>query len=164
MLLWCNPPLTGSNRTLGRRVVAGCIGDVRMSAERCGAVAIRGSSEGRGTWHLAGLVVMRGALPGMMLCVCHDCVHFVNHSARLVVGLGANMMGGGISYKRKHRKLWRNGVHWLSLLKRHPLFGHPLFGHPLFVRGNIWHPLQISLLKDPFVPRVSDIHHRTGKG
>jgi hypothetical protein len=31
----------------------------------------------------------------MLLCVCHECMRFVNCSAYLVVGLGADMMGRG---------------------------------------------------------------------
>jgi hypothetical protein len=98
MLLWCNPPSRGRNRTLGHREVAGCIGDARMHVERRGAVAIGGSSKGRGMWRLTAVFVMRGVLPGMLLHVRCECVRFVNCSACLVVGLGANMKGGGISY------------------------------------------------------------------
>ncbi len=38
--------------------------------------------------------VMRGTLPGMLLHVCCEYVRSVNYSACLLVGLGANMMGG----------------------------------------------------------------------
>jgi hypothetical protein len=65
-----------------------------MHVDRCGAVAIGRSGEGRGTWCLTAVFVMRGALPGMLLRVCHECVRFISCSARLVVQLGANMMGG----------------------------------------------------------------------
>jgi hypothetical protein len=37
--------------------------------------------------------VIRGMLPGMLFHVLRECVHFVKCSARLVVGLGADMMG-----------------------------------------------------------------------
>ncbi len=73
---------------------AGCIDDVWMHVEHCGAVAIGESSEGRDTWHLTAVIVMRGTLPGMLLHVHRECVCFVNCSAHLVVGLGVNMMGG----------------------------------------------------------------------
>jgi hypothetical protein len=94
MLLWRKPPSAGSNWTLGHRVVAGCIGGVWMHAEHHGAVVIGRSSKGKGTWCLTAMFVLRGALPGMLLHVHLECVRFVNCSARLVVGLGANMMGG----------------------------------------------------------------------
>jgi hypothetical protein len=105
-------------------VLAGCIGAVRLRDDHrgCGAVAIGRSDKGRGTCCLTAMSVMRGMLPGMLLRVCRECVHFVNQ------GLGANMMGG-ISYTCERGKLWRHVVCQLSLFKRHPLFGHPLFGH-----------------------------------
>jgi hypothetical protein len=61
---------------------------------------------------------------------------------------------GGIGNACK--QLWRHVDCLFCIVKHHPLFGHPLFGHPLFVGGNIWHPLQISLWEDPFVPGVRE--------
>ncbi len=98
MLLWHNPPSTGSNWTLGHCVVAGCVGAVWMHVESCGAVMFGRSSKGRCTWCLTALFVMRGELPGMLLQVYRECVHFVTCSACLVVELGGNMMGRHQSY------------------------------------------------------------------
>ncbi len=94
MLLCCNPPSTGSNWTLGRCVVASWVGAVWICVDRHCAVEIRKSGEGRGTWHLRAVFVMRGTLPCMLLRVRRECVRFVDCSAHLVVGLGADMMGG----------------------------------------------------------------------
>jgi hypothetical protein len=106
MTLLCrNPPSTGSNQNLGHCVVAGCIVAVWIRVDHLGAVAIGRSGKGRGTWHLRAVFVMRGMLPGMLLHVCRECVRFINCSARLVVGLDANMMGGGIGYTCKSGKL-----------------------------------------------------------
>jgi hypothetical protein len=95
MMLLCRNPLpTGSNRTLGCCMVAVCASTVLRHVNHCGAVAIWMSGKGRGTWHLGTVFVIRGMLPGMLFCVLHECVRFVNCSARVVVGLGSNMMGG----------------------------------------------------------------------
>jgi hypothetical protein len=40
--------------------------------------------------------VMIGTLPGMLFCVCWECVRFVNFNLRFCVGLGAFMMGGAL--------------------------------------------------------------------
>ncbi len=76
--------------------MAGCVGAAWIHVDHHGAVAIGMSGKGRGTWHLRAVFVIRGMLPGMLLRVCHECVHFVNRSAHLVAGLGANMMGGAL--------------------------------------------------------------------
>ncbi len=95
MLLCCNPPpSTGSNRTLGHCVVAGCNGVVWICVDCHGVVEIRSSIKDRGTWCLRAVLVMKRTLSGMLLCVCHECVRFINCSSRLVVGLSADMMGG----------------------------------------------------------------------
>ncbi len=97
---------------------------------------------------------MRGMLPGMLFCVFCECVRFAKRSARLLVGLGADMIEGGIG--NMCERLWRHVDCWFCVVKRHPLFRHPLFEHPLFIGGNIWRPLQISLWEDPFVPGVHE--------
>ncbi len=96
MLLCCNPPSTWRNWTLGRRVVAVCVGAVWRCIDHRGVVAKGMSGKGRGTWSLGVVFVIRGALPGMLFHVLCECVCFVNCRARLVVGLGANMMGGAL--------------------------------------------------------------------
>ncbi len=94
MLLWHNPPSTGSNQTLGHCVVAGCIGAVWMSVDHRGVIAIGRSGKERDTWRFIAMFVMSRTLPGMLLRVRREYVCFVNCNSRLVVGLGADMMGG----------------------------------------------------------------------
>ncbi len=94
MLLCRKPPSSGRNQTLGCHVVAVCNGAGWRHVNHQGAVAIRMSGKGRGTWHWGAVFVMRGTLPGMFFYVFHECVRFVKRSACLVVGLGANMIGG----------------------------------------------------------------------
>ncbi len=92
---------------------------------------------------------MRGMLPGMLFCVLHECVCFVKRSARLVVGLGANMIGGALVIRA-------SSCGGMLFVCSASTIVNPLFGHPLFVGGNIWRPLQISLWEDPFVPGVHE--------
>ncbi len=136
-------------------MVAVCVGAVWRCVDPCGAVAINMSGKGRGTRRLGAVFVIRGTLPGMLFLVLRECVHFLNPSAHLVVGLGTNMIGGHW-YMCKCGKLWWHVVCRFSDFKLHLLFGHPLFGQPLFAGGNIWRPLQISLWEDPFVPGVPE--------
>jgi hypothetical protein len=81
-------------------VVAMCVGAVWRCVDCRGAVAIRVSGKERGKWHLGAVFVIRGALPGMLFRVLRACMRFVNRSTCLVVGLGANMMGGHWLYKQ----------------------------------------------------------------
>jgi hypothetical protein len=95
MMLLCRyPPSTGRNGTLGHCVVTVCVGAVWRRVNHCSAVAIRMSGKERGAWCLGAVFVIRGALLGMLFRVLHECLCFVNCSAHLVVGLGADMMEG----------------------------------------------------------------------
>ena len=61
----------------------------------CCGIAITGAriGLGKGPW-VDGVLVMAGTLPGLLLRVCLECVHFVNLSMRQAVGLGAAIVGG----------------------------------------------------------------------
>jgi hypothetical protein len=57
-------------------------------------VAVRGGRRG-------GACVIGGRVPGILLHVSRHCTHFVNFSARFVVGLGAFMIGRASDIRRR---------------------------------------------------------------
>jgi hypothetical protein len=88
------PLSMGTKRTRGRWVVNGAhvVGGVRDDC--CGVGVGTAGTMGRG--HPGACQVILGTLPRVLLRVTRGCVRFVNLNVRVVVGLGAVIIGGAL--------------------------------------------------------------------